>query len=535
MNFLRNITYLIILILLTIPGSVLAQPELDIKPNRIEFEDLFNRIEHAFLVNKGDQVLSIDSVAYKEDDYIVEYENGLVPPFIIYPDDSIKMTVMLTSFYNITVNDTSDTMFIFNNGIEPVEPLRVRIRFFEDEFGVIEGIVRDTLSVLPYATVHFLYNGIYLLNSVTTNAAGYYQATLPEGEYTVAAEQEGYYTLFHDSTFDPYFAKVVNVDSGSVTNIDFTLRGIEDTSYYIKGKLYDSLNNTNLEKGIIIIRRGTHVPINKPAEGNFLIDTIEVVAGFLNPDGTFKVNVQQPKYYYVQAYTNYFLPGYFNEEGNASVYWQNADTVLIDTSVINKDIFLVRDSSYGGGDALGYISYNYNRGNDLYSGITIFAKSLSTNALYSYNFGKEDGTFKITNLPYGQYELMAQRIGLEDAYSQIINIDPLNPVTGGINIVFNISAVEDENLQPDEFELYQNYPNPFNPTTTISFYLSETTDMKITVNNILGETLTTLKNESIPAGFHEFKFDASGLSSGVYFVVFKSDSFFKTQKILLLK
>ena len=65
----------------------IAQPELDIKPNQIAFEDLFNRLDHAYLINKGDQTLTIDSVQFKESFYIIDYNNNEEPPFTIEPDD----------------------------------------------------------------------------------------------------------------------------------------------------------------------------------------------------------------------------------------------------------------------------------------------------------------------------------------------------------------------------------------------------------------------------------------------------------------
>jgi Secretion system C-terminal sorting domain len=526
---------LAILILFVFSDIIYSQPELDVQPNRIEFQDLFNRLDHTFLINKGDQVLTIDSIAYNHDDYIIEFEGDLQLPFTIVPDDSVKMSVTLSGFYNITVNDSIDTMYIYNDGIGPIENLEVRIRFFEDDFGTIKGIVRDTISPLENANVYFLYNGIYLLNSVTTNSSGFYQAILPQGNYTIAAEKDGYFVQFYDSTYDPNFAKLAHISEKDSLHIDFTMLPVEDTSYYISGNLYDSLNANTISKGIVIIRGGTHVPSNKPGAGTLFTDTLDVISGFIKPDGSFRINVQQPIYYYVQAYTNYFLPGYYNDEGNASVYWQNADTVLIDTSITNKNIYLVRDSSYGGGNAAGNIAFNFSRGSDNYYGITLYAKSLTSNALYSYNFGKDDGSFKVTNLPYGQYEMIAQRIGIDDAYSQTFTIDPLNPNVNGINIVFNLSDVQENQLQPNSFILYPNYPNPFNPSTTISFYVPKMTELKISVINILGEKAATLSDDTFPEGLHNITFDAKGFSSGVYFILFESSQFVKTQKILLLK
>ncbi len=100
--------------------------------------------------------------------------------------------------------------------------------------------------------------------------------------------------------------------------------------------------------------------------------------------------------------------------------------------------------------------------------------------------------------------------------------------------------VDDENLIADEFKLYQNYPNPFNPTTKIKFELPNIDNRKseivtLTIYDILGREIKTLINEQKPAGIYELQFDASKLSSGVYFYQLSAGSFVKTRKLMFLK
>lgn len=71
---------------------------------------------------------------------------------------------------------------------------------------------------------------------------------------------------------------------------------------------------------------------------------------------------------------------------------------------------------------------------------------------------------------------------------------------------------------PRRFELAQNYPNPFNPTTTISFSLPHEAKVTLKIYNLLGQEVATLLNrEDMDEGDQEIDFDASHLSSGVYF------------------
>ena len=214
------------------------------------------------------------------------------------------------------------------------------------------------------------------------------------------------------------------------------MKRIDDFGLSVSGQIIDSINGINVNKGIIIVRTGTHVPIPKIQNNQVLSDTIDVFAGFIKSDGSYSVNIQLSDYYYLQAYTNYFLPGFYNDEGIITQFWQNADSVLIDNNIIDKNISLLRDSSYGAGSIGGSIIFTTPADESDYEGITILAKNVNNGALYSYNFGKEPGNFSVTNIPYGTYEFVAQKIGLDNAISQTVVIDPLNNQITGINLNF---------------------------------------------------------------------------------------------------
>ena len=89
--------------------------------------------------------------------------------------------------------------------------------------------------------------------------------------------------------------------------------------------------------------------------------------------------------------------------------------------------------------------------------------------------------------------------------------------------------------RPKEFKLEQNYPNPFNPTTTIQFAVPSVSDVKLEVFNILGQKVATLVNRRMEAGVHTVNFNATNLSSGVYFYRLQSGSFVQTKKMMLVK
>jgi hypothetical protein len=88
---------------------------------------------------------------------------------------------------------------------------------------------------------------------------------------------------------------------------------------------------------------------------------------------------------------------------------------------------------------------------------------------------------------------------------------------------------------PKEFCLEQNFPNPFNPTTNIRFTIKEVGWTKLTVFNMLGREVAILCNEERKSGNYQVTWNASTMSSGVYFYQLKSGNFIETKKMLLLK
>ncbi|RIK71194.1 hypothetical protein DCC62_22090, partial [candidate division KSB1 bacterium] len=70
---------------------------------------------------------------------------------------------------------------------------------------------------------------------------------------------------------------------------------------------------------------------------------------------------------------------------------------------------------------------------------------------------------------------------------------------------------------PTQIGLMQNYPNPFNPSTTIEFSLPQSGYVTLKVYNLLGKEVATLLEGNKPAGRHTVSFDASALTSGLYY------------------
>lgn len=124
-------------------------------------------------------------------------------------------------------------------------------------------------------------------------------------------------------------------------------------------------------------------------------------------------------------------------------------------------------------------------------------------------------------------------------------LDPDNAITEihennnkGFNILgaSAVSGVEEERyIIPAAYALYQSYPNPFNPSTTIKYSLPNSDIVSLKVFDILGREVAILLDEYKTAGTHAVEFNASGLSSGVYFYQLHSGNFVETKKMVLIK
>ena len=125
-------------------------------------------------------------------------------------------------------------------------------------------------------------------------------------------------------------------------------------------------------------------------------------------------------------------------------------------------------------------------------------------------------SFVDNSLPVGSYSYRLKQ-GNYDGTFEYSNI---------VEVVTNI---------PVQYSLDQNYPNPFNPSTKIRFTIPEASVVSLKIFNAIGEEVANLVNEVYEAGTNEIIFNASNLTSGIYFVRMEAGSFVSTRKMTLLK
>jgi hypothetical protein len=107
---------------------------------------------------------------------------------------------------------------------------------------------------------------------------------------------------------------------------------------------------------------------------------------------------------------------------------------------------------------------------------------------------------------------------------------------GGLMKYANPSGITNNGSEiPAGFSLSQNYPNPFNPSTTIEFALPKSGNVSLVVYNSIGKEVKTLVSENMAAGTYTVTYDASELTSGMYFYKIVTNGFTDTKKMLLVK
>lgn len=124
--------------------------------------------------------------------------------------------------------------------------------------------------------------------------------------------------------------------------------------------------------------------------------------------------------------------------------------------------------------------------------------------------------FNDKSLPVGEYQYRLKQIDFNGLfeYSETINV--------------NVGL-------PEKIELLQNYPNPFNPNTTINWKSPKRGWQSLKVFDILGNEVAVLVDEFREAGDYDAVFNASHLSSGIYYYQLKAGNYVQTKKMLLVK
>ena len=119
----------------------------------------------------------------------------------------------------------------------------------------------------------------------------------------------------------------------------------------------------------------------------------------------------------------------------------------------------------------------------------------------------------------------------EETVPELVSVDARDGANGPVALAVSNAVAE----RPAAFELAQNFPNPFNPTTTIRFSLPEESPVRLTLFNALGQQVAVLEQGTREAGWHDVRFDAGRLASGVYVYRLEAGRNVDQKKMMLIK
>ncbi|VAX17725.1 hypothetical protein MNBD_IGNAVI01-2988 [hydrothermal vent metagenome] len=524
---------LIILFFAAVQMFAQHQDGLMVMPRNIHFESDFDRSQFIYVENNSNSAVTIDSISYDPNVYFVRLKNVSGFPIVMQPYFEFGFEVIQYNYFNLQPEDSSSTITIYNTSSEPVITLEThhdQDMMHYSKKGIINGTVGDSLNMLSDATVYFFYDRIILIDSVNTDSDGNFAKELPVGDYFVAAKKDGYYIEYAFDKDSPLGADVISIREHTPVNLNFIMEKEPVTNLNVSGKVSD-IGGGSLSKAIVVVRKGKHTPSKVAAVTSD--DINRSYTTFTDINGSYNLkNIKYEGDYFVQVFAPFNIPGYYNENGTPSVFWQNADSVALYNSMGNINLTLERDSSYGAGFVDGRVLSNNQ--NAPVTDAIVYVRSVSNSKIYTYNFVASDGNYTIPVLPYGDYELIAQKIGVPDAQSTIFSISTTQDSLSGIDLSLIITSIENVD-SPQSFQLYQNYPNPFNPATTIKFSLQNAGKVELNIYNVLGQKIATLLSKSLNAGTYQVNFNASNLPSGIYFYELSSKNRKFVKKMSLMK
>ncbi len=471
-------------------------------------------------ISKADSVIVIDSPAVSFANFILRAGPGAITTARINVSGSVKDT----SGYAI---NNADSRVIF-----------VRAEFALNFGSGMNAGIENFRKYFEYNMGDFRLEGnSEFVIKAKTDSLGNYSAKLPPGAYIAFARAKGYAVEFFSEQSNLLSAKVMLVQKDTV-GINFTLSPLPPVVLgEISGAVIDSVKKVFVPSRVIAFRDGWRVLDPQRIGRAYVTDTDSL--------GSYSFTDLLPGTYVVMAVPlgNYVPSFYANDTVN--VRWKHATKIVVNgNSVDNINIYVkpfgLSPSGYTG--ISGTVNLNGSNGNQNNSGRAGAVVYASRNGeIVGYTLTGPDGNFALTGLAPGQYSVFVDKAGYNESVAATVNAAyNINgsPMPGTVNFTIDgtLGVIETKtDIQPVTYVLEQNYPNPFNPSTTISFSLPNSGNISLKVYNVVGQEVATLLNGYKTVGQYNVTFNASNLSSGVYFYRLDAGSYTVAKKMLLVK
>jgi len=364
-----------------------------------------------------------------------------------------------------------------------------------------------------------------------TDSLGMFRARVATGRsYIAVAAKWGYVPEFYDNKTDPLSADLIKVE-GDVSGIDFSLARQPALTNSISGLVRDEAG-TGVPSMVILF------PV-RPS-----MSALRIRFGHTDENGSYTIGQLPAGSYFVLAvpYGDY-APAFYKKDAYGVFCWKDADTVVVIGDVTGIDIGVVPVHHVGLARLAGRVT-----GSDgvPLEGVRIIATA--GGPVYGYTLTDASGNYVLEQLPSLALKIVADIEGYQSA-ERGVTIGQAVLDLGGVNFTLTRSAATStggEKAVPVEYMLHQNFPNPFNPTTSIVVDLPAPAIARLTVHNLLGQTVATLASGPMGAGQHTVHWGGAddrgrALASGLYFARLEVTSadgrtvFTQVRKMMLMK
>lgn len=301
--------------------------------------------------------------------------------------------------------------------------------------------------------------------------------------------------------------------------------GDTSTTTHIFGTVQYSDNNQPASNGYV-----KAMQLNRTTGDVIVLDSVQI-----QPGGFYYFRTLPHDSYYIVAYPNSeeecdYVPTYYP----STINWQNAVKVNTGNNPEHVKISIFRKSSVNGSFSIsGRVSSQVNQLFNPLKDVNVYLKQ--GNIFRTFNITKNLGQYKLNELTSGNYEIVVNRLGyvnLQQSFT--VNNSNLENINFFLEPTF-IKNVSTADNVPEKYNLSQNYPNPFNPVTNIKFDLLKGSFVTLKVYDITGKESATLVNEFKAKGSYLVDFNASNLSSGIYFYKLKTNDFNETKRMIVVK
>ena len=470
-------------------------------------------------------------------DYVDQWYNGASSPLDATPVNILDTLSPSTADFRLrlrtahplltfTVQGTvSDTLGL------PLSIAGTQVFFVNADFALNAAGLRDYLELNRDVDFRIKGNSKFVFKA-SVDSLGQYSAKIPAGAYVAFAVAPGYSMQFYQGKSYFLVADVIKL-TADMPGINFSLSALPPVVLgEISGQVLDSVKNAGVRARLIAFR----------AVWTFAADPYAVRAFFTETDstGAYAFTDLLPGVYYILALPVGNYAPVFYSNGSQGLRWDKATGITMSGNTISGINLYPRplaDSARGYTMIKGSVSHS-GGSSGAFGGAMVFA-GYPNGEIAGYTLSDGQGKFVIDGLAPGSYSVSADVPGytlVSSAQTSPSYDGAGNAVAGNVSLTLKTTSVQTiTNALPTGYSLDQNYPNPFNPTTTIRYTLPLSGRVSVRVFNILGQLVTTLVDGNQVAGTYQATFNASSLSSGIYFYRIESGKYVAVKKMMLLK